>query len=105
MKDLLKIIIYGFLILFVALILAEDFGYYETRDKKIKTLTEEQIKIFEQDIKNGKNIDVTDYVTYESRDYSNNLSNLLYKTSLKLEKTIDGLIKIVFNKAEKMVSD
>lgn len=97
-KNIIKITIYSLIVLFITLLLAESFGYYETRDKKVKTLTEEQIKKFENDIKDGKSIDVESYVNYQKKDYSNNLSNGIYKISLSLEKTIDKGVKIIFNK-------
>ena len=41
----------------------------------------------------------------ENEDYSNNLSNNIYKVSLKLENVFDSAIKIVFNSVGKMVND
>ena len=36
------------------LLFANKAGFYETKLNRAKTLTEEQIKAFEEDIKNGK---------------------------------------------------
>jgi hypothetical protein len=105
MNNIIKITLIGFLILFSSLLLAENFGYYKTKEEKVKILTDEQIKKFEEDVKNKKNIDIKEYVNYESEDYSNNLSNNIYKVSLKLENVFDSAIKIVFNSVGKMVND
>lgn len=106
MKDkIFKFILLSFLIFFLVLLFAEKFGYYETKEERVKTLTDEQIKIFEEDIKNGIEIDITDYVLDSEKDYTNNLSENIYKVSLRLEKTADKLIKAIFNKASKAVSD
>ena len=71
---LIKSIFFLFLLSFIVLLVLEETGYYKTRSSKVKTLTEEQIKTFEEDIKAGKEIDVNDYVINRV-DYSNNLSN------------------------------
>lgn len=100
-----KFILFSFLVFFLVLLFAEHFGYYETKEQRVKTLTEEQIKIFENDIKEGKQIDITEYVLEENKDYTNNLSSSIYKISLILEKKTDELIKIIFNKAGNLVND
>lgn len=101
---LIKSIFFLFLLSFIVLLVLEETGYYKTRSSKVKTLTEEQIKTFEEDIKAGKEIDVNDYVINRV-DYSNNLSNNIYKVSLKLEKGLDSVIKFIFKKVNDMVDD
>lgn len=103
MKDkLIKGIFFLFLFAFLVLLTLEETGYYKTRTSKVKTLTEEQIKVFEQDIKSGKEININEYVINRT-DYSNSLSNDIYKISLKLEKGIDSVIKFVFKKINEAV--
>ena len=99
---LIKGIFYLFLLSFIVLLVLEETGYYKTRTSKVKTLTEEQIKVFEQDIKSGKEIDINDYVINRV-DYTNDLSNNIYKISLKLEKGLDSVIKFIFKKVNEMV--
>ena len=70
MNNFIKMILVGLAVLFASLLLAENFGYYKTREQKAKALTEEQIKIFEEDIKNGKEIDIKEYINTEKEDYS-----------------------------------
>ena len=86
-----------FFVFFAILLLAESQGYYKNRNEKAKTLTEEQIKEFEEDIKEGKDIDI--------KKYTNNISNNIYKISLKLEGVVDDAIKMIFNGASTMVND
>lgn len=95
-EQVLKFFLISFLIFFFALLFAENAGYYTPRSSKVKTLTEEQIKIFEEDIKNGKKIDITEYTTNLKKDYTTSLSNNIYKTSLKLERFVDDTIKSIF---------
>ena len=94
-------ILLSFFIFFVILLLAQSQGYYRNRNEKAKVLTEEQIINFEEDIKNGKKVDIKKYVLYEDKDYSNKVSSDIYKISLKLETAI----KMVFNGAGSLVND
>ncbi len=104
-KKLLKAIFIIIVFIFAVVLVAEESGYYDSKIRKNKTLTEEQIKQFEEDIKNGKNVDVKDYLLESNQDYSNNISKSIYKTSLELEKIFDKTIKIVFKGIAKTVSD
>lgn len=103
-NKIIKGIFYIFLFSFIVLLILEETGYYKTRTSKVKTLTEEQIKTFEQDVKEGKEIDINDYVINRV-DYSNNLSNNIYKVSLKLERGLDSVIKFIFKKVNDMVEE
>jgi len=105
MKKVLLVIILSFFTFFVILMVAESQGYYKTRSEKAKELTEEQIKEFEKDIDLGRDIDVKKYVLYEDKDYTNKLSNTVYKISLKLESIFDKTIKLIFNGAASAVND
>lgn len=103
-----KIFLFVFLTLFVfyiVLMLAWSAGYYKNRNEKAKVLTDKQIESFEEDIRNGKDIDVKKYVLYEDKDYSNKVSSNVYKVSLKLENAFDFVVKAVFNSASDMVQD
>ena len=101
---LIKGIFFLLLLSFIVLLILEETVYYKTRISKVKTLTEEQIKVFEQDIKAGKEIDINDYVINRV-DYTNDLSNKIYKISLKLEKGLDSVIKFIFRKVNEMVEE
>ena len=76
----------------------------ETKLNRAKTLTEEQIKAFEEDIKNGKEINVKDYIINQ-KNYTNKLSNDIYKVSLRLEKGIDKTIKLIFKYVNNTLED
>ena len=47
---------------FLVLYFAQAGGYYEDVNNKKASLTEEKIKQFEEDVKNGKKIEVENYV-------------------------------------------
>lgn len=71
-------------IIFISLYFMNIIGYYDVNRNKT-LLTEEKIKEFENDIKNGEYIDLNNYLEEENRDYNNNFSNI----SLQLSNGID----------------
>ena len=81
-------------IIFVTLYFASYTGYYDYENKKQAALTEEQIKKFENDVKNGVNLDLESYIVKPSNGYQ----NILSKVGSKLSKTIS---KCVYNSVEK----
>lgn len=105
MKKIPLLILLSLFTFYVILLLAQSQGYYKTRSEKAKILTEEQIIKFEKDVRDGKKIDVKKYVLYEDKDYSNNVSENIYRTSLKLEGVFDKTIRLIFNSASKAVND
>lgn len=105
MKKIPLIFFFSLFTFFVILLLAQSQGYYKTRSQKAKTLTDEQIINFEKDVREGRDIDVKKYVLYEDKDYTNNVSDNIYRMSLKLENVVDGAIRLIFNGASKAVND
>lgn len=83
-KRLFFIIFIGFTVLYFS----QATGYYEYKIHNKVTLTDEEIKKFEQDVKDGKNIDVENYVKDDSPHYDNDLSNLGLKISKKISAGI-----------------
>ena len=92
-------------LLFLALFIASKTGYYEKKLRDNSILTEEQIKKFEEDLKKGKNVDISNYVINENKDYTTKLTSDVYSVSLKLEKTIDKIVKFIFNEVGKNIND
>ncbi len=106
MRNRVFIVIFlSFFVFYIILLLAESQGYYRNRNEKAKILTEKQIKNFEKDISDGKDIDIKKYVLYEDKNYRNKASSNVYKASLKLESIVDGTIKYIFSGASSMVKD
>lgn len=94
-KIITKIFWKFFLILlvgFTAIYISEATGYYEFEQYNKKILTEEKIKQFEEDVANGKNIDINDYVVIKEQNYETKLSKMGDKISTRIEKfVVDGL--------------
>ena len=86
----LKILLVLFL-LYSSLLIAIESGYYEAKLNQKTTLTDEAIKRFEKDVKDGKDVTLTDYVE-EQVDYSSNASKLGQVISRGTEKFMgDGI--------------
>lgn len=92
-------------ILFVALYISQSTGYYDYETYKKTALTKEQIKQFEEDIKNGKNVSVKDYLDGTSKDYSNKLSDAGLNISKKIERYSKKAIETVFGALSGLVTD
>ena len=74
-------IFFVLIIMFLCLYSISVMGYKDKRLENKTLYTEEMIKQFESDVKNGKEIDINDYLTYEEVDYSNKSSELGEKFS------------------------
>ena len=97
-----KIFKYIFLISFVAflaLYFSLNAGYFEYKNKTKTVLTEKQIKQFEQDVKEGKNVDIKKYIDTNTKDYQNTISkaglSLSNTTEKYVNKFIDGSFKVL----------
>ena len=91
---------YIFLVLFVsytAIYLMVNLGYYEYANYTKKTFTEEQIKKFEEDVKNGVVLDVNYYLVRE--DVVNTKKQLGLKVSEFIgkvaRKSIIGMFELL----------
>ena len=88
---------------FVTLYLSQATGYYEYEQSRKTAFTEEQIKQFEQDVKDGKEIDINNYLENTNKDYQNNISKVTLNVSeaiskymkYGIEKMFEGIVKVI----------
>ena len=90
-------------IVFIGLYIASISGYYEATLGNKVALTDEAIKRFEQDVIEGKMVDVENYILEERVDYSNTFTDAADKitelTQKVLSEGISGIwdaIKVLF---------
>lgn len=105
-KWLNRIFKYLFVLSFIAfltLYLSQATGYYEYENHQKATLTEEQIKQFEEDVKNGKNIKIEDYVEKTHVDYSNKASSMGNKVSDTINRSVKTGIEKIFGALNKLI--
>lgn len=92
-------------IVFIALFFSQSTGYYEYEQYKKVALTNEQIKQFEKDVKNGKKVDVKDYIGETKKDYGNKVSNTGLKISSEIEKYVKKFINGAFDAIGRAVKE
>ena len=90
-------ILFCFFLVFVALLIAYESGYYETRMSNPAVLTKEAMDKFEEDVKNGEAVDVNDYLKSESVDYSNGITKIGNKISNGISEIMTNGLSGLFN--------
>ena len=90
-------------IVFIGLYIASISGYYEATLGNKVALTDEAIRRFEQDVIEGKAVDVEDYILEERVDYSNTFTDAGDKLTESVQKVLtEGIggiwdaIKVLF---------
>jgi ABC-type dipeptide/oligopeptide/nickel transport system permease component len=96
------IIVIFLFIAFISLYISQVSGYYEFKAYNKKTLTEEAMKKFEEDLKTGKEINVEDYLKTNYVDYSNNVSDVGRKTGEFIESIMTDGLKNTFKVISKL---
>lgn len=103
-KRLAELIFGVLIILFLGLYISQMTGYYQYTESKKTTLTEDAIKRFEEDIRNGKEINAENYLEQET-DYNNKLSTLGMKISRLIEKGFNKVMNSIFNEISNAISN
>lgn len=89
---------------FLGLFFAYKNGYYVNKNKENMLFTEEKIKEYENDLKNG--VDVTKKSYLDAKEnYNNKYTNFTLKVSKKIETGIDHIIKFLFRKISNTMND
>lgn len=90
-------------IIFLIIFISSSKGYYEYSNSQKKSITDKRIKQFEEDIKNGKDVNINDYYKQETKDYNNNISKLGDNMNLFINKSINYMLESSFKVVEKMI--
>ncbi len=95
-QKLLWFILISLFVIYMGLYIANSTGYYESKINDRVKLTNETIRKFENDIANGKDVTIDDYLEKETKDYSNKASKLGLNISQKVEEFMTtGLSKML----------
>ncbi len=89
------------LLTFLGLYISQSTGYYDYEQYKKKVLTEEKIKQFEKDVKEGKNLSLENYLENHQVNYQNKISRLGQTLSYNIGK----YVKYGINKTFKLLND
>ena len=87
--------------IFLTMYISVGSNYYEYELHKKVMLTNEDIKKFEDDVKNNKEVDIDNYISSRV-DYSNSFSKASTKVSKETKKYIKQGIEGIFNIFSKM---
>lgn len=103
-KNKLSKLVFGiFFMSFLVIYFSELTGYYEYKNYEKKSLTEKQIKKFEDDIKSGKEVDINKYLINDTPKYNNSLSNLASKLSNYISKIVNNGVEYTFKYISKLI--
>lgn len=102
-KKLIKLLAGTILLIFMFSYLIEKTGYYEYNLQNKKNLTAKEIERFEQDVKEGKDVDINAYLKDDKIDYSNKLTKTTSNLSLNINKYLKKAISHTFYIFEKLV--
>lgn len=91
-----KVLVVLFIIYF-ALYIASESGYYESKIRESVTITENGIKEFEEKIQNGEEIDINSFLKTERIDYTSPLSNLGETVVIGIESVVTKGFKVTKN--------
>ena len=99
-KFLFLVCLFSFAIVYFS----EITGYYEYQNHKQSTMTSEQIKKFEEDVKNGKKVNPNDYMVANVGHYNNKLSDTANTLSNGLSKLVKGGVENTFKLISNLVN-
>ena len=93
------------LIVFLVLYLSQATGYYNYEQHKKMVLTEEKIKQFEKDIKDGKDLNLENYLDSPVKNYQNKMSGFGQNLSYNIGKYTKLGIKTTFGFLNKILEE
>lgn len=96
-----RIIIFLF-ILFLINYFSVKSGYYESKIRENTIITEEKIKEFEEDVKNGDYVDIKDYTESNYVDTSNKLNSIAYNLGEGIDDFINNKVTKILKNISKL---
>ena len=100
-----RVVLLILFLLFVGLYLVGNSNYYDYDTVQKTRLTEEQIEIFEEDVKNGKAVDVEDYLKINEKNYDNAISRATLTISNTISKSFDKALTYLFGKLNDVMNE
>jgi len=94
-RNFFRVLIILFIV-FMGLYIAMQSGYYDATLRTRVELTEERILQFEQDVRDGKAIDINNYIEDDFVDFSSRTSKLGMNLSNSTEKFMTRGISSIF---------
>ena len=102
-KKVFRVTFLIFLVAFLVLYFSRGMGYFEYESYKKTALTEEKIQEFEQDVAQGKDVDIKNYLPENTNNYQNTISSAGLKVSSLAEDCIKSAVEGSFKALAKLV--
>lgn len=103
MNKFFYVLMFLLFIIFLIIFFSCKTNYIEYKNYKHMKVTSEKIKEFEKDIKEGKNVNINNYIESETKDYSNNITKTGDFISNNLFKSITFIFRKTYNFLEKLI--
>lgn len=100
-----KFFIFTSFITFLALYASASAGYFEYKTNKKVSLTNEQIREFEKEVNEGKNVDIKKYIDLNNTNYQNKVSKMGSSLSKITEKAVRKTISGSFKFLSKLIGE
>ncbi|MBP3920060.1 MAG: hypothetical protein J6D28_00675 [Bacilli bacterium] len=97
LNKVFKVVFYVCFLMFLTFYVAQNSGYYEYSARKKMTFTKEQIKRYEQDIKDGRAVDITSYLDNTDKNFQNKISSATLNISENISKYTRKGINFIFS--------
>ena len=104
MKNGFKIFLIVLIIIYIILFISYKSGYYIDKNKEKMILTEEKIKEYEEDLKNGVDVTNKDYIVITD-NYDNKYTRVSLMISKKIEHGVSSVIKYFFSKISDSINE
>ena len=91
-----KVIFLILMFIYLVIFFSSYTGYYEYNNYKKTRLTNEQIKKFENDVKEGKELDLEEYLVINKYSYKTKLSSLTIRISEGISSVVTYGVKCTF---------
>ena len=104
MKKAFKIGLIIIIVIYIGLYISYKNGYYVKQNKENMLLTEEKIKEYENDLKNGVDVSKKNYLDIKD-NYDNSYTRLSLKISNYIESIIDHAMKYIFKKIGNAINE
>lgn len=103
-NNFLRIMSLTVFLIFLALYYSSNAGIIDYQARNRTALTEEQIKMFEDDVKNNVEIDIKKYLDDKEEKYDNNVSKTTLKLSNAIGKGVAKALDFMFGKLDKVMN-
>jgi len=105
MKKIPKYILFLVCFAFIISYIIYETGYYEYKLQNRTVLTKEQMEQFENDVNEGKDVTLNDYLIETEVDYTTKLTDATVKVSNKVNLYLKKSVELVFKQVNKLVQE